>query len=531
VGEAPPVEKFLDNRSQRGRLWGAVRVLFYYRGIENLGVGYLMAMLKHHGHEIDLIFDPGLDDNLFLKAPHLAWLNRHEALLERAVAFKPDLVAIGSLTNLWPFASTMGAKLKEALGVPVVVGGHHAQALPDYVLGHPFVDMVCTGEGEIALLELVERMARGDDVTTVPGIWVKQDGIVHRNPLGPLENDLDRFPFPEKQLWWEYGCFKDNLEVFTGRGCPFKCTFCNIHYQRDLFRGAGDFLRKRSVANVMAELKENIARYDIRFVSVHDDNFTTNPHWVEEFCEAYRREVNLPWYCFGYPTTIKPRLVRAMKAANCATIFMGVDSGDPEIRRHLMERPMTDELIYRSAQLVKDAGIGLQISCIYGVPGETPEQMFKTLSMVDRIRPTQSSAYIFYPFPKTKLHDMAVAMGDLDEAGQELVRRGVSGYHHESILRHPHKDLAETLAKVTPIYARAPRFAKPALRWMIERRMKRAALLLYVMLIPLTFPFLGMEGIKVTLRMAWRALTGARLRARRPVPAKAAPPVATGEAA
>ena len=60
----------------------------------------------------------------------------------------------------------------------------------------------------------------------------------------------------------------------------------------------------------------------------------------------------------------------------CATIFMGVDSGSPEIRRHLMERPMTDELIYKSAQAVKDAGIGLQISCIYGNPGETPEQMF-----------------------------------------------------------------------------------------------------------------------------------------------------------
>ena len=84
-----------------------MRILFYYRGIENLGVGYLMSMVRSRGHEIDLIFDPGLDDNLFLKAPHLAWMNRHEALLERAKAFNPDLIAIGSLTNLWPFASKM----------------------------------------------------------------------------------------------------------------------------------------------------------------------------------------------------------------------------------------------------------------------------------------------------------------------------------------------------------------------------------------------------------------------------------------
>lgn len=491
-----------------------MRVLFYYRGIENLGVGYLMSMLKAHGHEIDLIFDPGLDDNLFLKAPHLAWMNRHEALLERAKGFRPGLVAIGALTNLWPFASKMAQKLKQHLGVPIVVGGHHAQALPDYILSDPNVDMVCPGEGEIALLELVRRMEAGEDLRTIPGIWVKQDGVVHRNELGPLENDLDRFPFPEKHLWWEYGCFKDNLEVFTGRGCPFKCTFCNIHYQRNIFDGKGDFLRKRSIGNVIAELKENVARYDVRFVSVHDDNFTTDPHWVEEFCEVYRKEVNLPWYCFGYPTTIKPKLVKAMKAANCATIFMGVDSGDEGIRRQLMERPMTDELIYRSAQLIKDAGIGLQISCIYGVPGETPAQMFKTLAMVDKINPTQSSAYIFYPFPKTKLHAAAVEMGYLDEAGEEKVRQGISGYHHESILKHPYKELAETLAKVTPIYARTPAPLKPAMNFIIAHRMKRLALFLYVCLIPLTFPFLGMEGIKVTLRMAWRAVRGRRARVR-----------------
>src|SRR4029453_10959762 len=124
----------------------------------------------------------------------------------------------------------------------------------------------------------------------------------------------------------------------------------------EIFRGKGDFLRKRSIPNVMTEFKENLAKYDVKFVSVHDDNFTTDPHWVEEFCEAYRKEVNLPWYCFGYPTTLKPRLLKAMKSANCATIFMGVDSGSPDIRRHLMERPMTHEPIYKSAHSVKDAG-------------------------------------------------------------------------------------------------------------------------------------------------------------------------------
>ena len=499
-----------------------MRVLFYYRGIENLGVGYCMSMLKSHGHEIDLIFDPGLDDNLFIKFPQLAWMNRHQELLERARGFKPDLIAMGCLTNLYPFATKMAEKLKEAMPeVPILMGGHHAQALPDYILSNPNIDMVCIGEGEIALLELANRMERGEDYTSVPTMWIKKDGLIHRNEMGPLQNELDDFPFPEKQLWHDYGCFQDNLEVFTGRGCPFKCTFCNIHYQREIFKGHGNFLRKRSIANVMEELKENLQKYDPQYVSVHDDNFTTNPKWVEEFCEAYRKEINLPWYCFGYPTTIRPNLVAAMKAANCHTIFMGVDSGDPDIRRHMMERPMEDDLIKTAAQRIIDAGIGLQASCIYGNPGEQPEQMFKTLQMIDEIKPTQSSAYVFYPFPKTKMYDASVQLGYLDEEGEEKVRQGISGYHHESILKHPHKELAETLAKITPVYAKSPDFMKPAIRWIIRHRMKRLALFLYVLLIPLTFPYLGVEGIKVTLRMAWKAMSGNRTPKAEPVPTDA----------
>ena len=200
-----------------------MRVLFYYRGVESLGVGYLMSMLKHNGHEIDLIFDPGLDDNLFLKAPFLAWLNRDQALMERAKAFQPDLICVSVLTNIYPFVRKWCRRLKEEIGVPILAGGHHIQALPDYVLENPDIDMVCTGEGEVAVLELANRMERGERIVDIPGLWVKDADGVHKNDLGPLVDDLDTFPFPEKDLWHEYGCFHDNLEVFTGRGCASRC--------------------------------------------------------------------------------------------------------------------------------------------------------------------------------------------------------------------------------------------------------------------------------------------------------------------
>lgn len=502
---------------------GAVRVLFWYRGMENLGLGYLMSMLKHHGHEVDLIFEPGLDDNGWLRLPPLDAFNRHDALMERAKAFRPDLVAIGAPTNLWPHASRAAMRLKAELGVPIVVGGHHAQGLPEYVISQPYVDIVCTGEGEIALAELANRLEAGADITDIPTLWVKQDGVIHRNEIGPLENNLDAFPYPEKQLWREYGCFRDNLEVFTGRGCPFKCTFCNIHHQRELFEGKGDFLRKRSVENVIAELEHHLRRYDVRYVSLHDDNFTTNVRWVEEFCDVYTDRIGLPWYCFGYPTTIKPRLLRAMKGANCSMIFMGVDSGDAEVRSALMERPMTDELIYEKARLLHEHGITSFLSTVYGAPGETDTQMMKTLDMVANIRPTQCSGNVFYPLPKTKLHDRAVAEGYLTEEGQEKVRLGLSSFHHESILDHPHKALAETLATMTPVYAKAPDAVRPLLRRMIDRRMHRTAKAIYAALIPITFTFIGKEAIVSGLIMMRQAMGLRKRRPQRDEPAVVGP--------
>jgi anaerobic magnesium-protoporphyrin IX monomethyl ester cyclase len=493
-----------------------MRVLFYYRGVESLGVGYLMSALKRAGHEIDLIFDPGLDDNLFLRVPFLKRLNGEQALLERAKAFAPDLICVSILTSIYPFAKEWCHKLKQVLDAPIVAGGAHVQALPDYVLSDPNVDIVCVGEGEQPLVELANRLERGEDISNIPSLWVKAaDGSVRKNPLAPLDEELDAIAFPEKDLWYEYGAFHDNLEVFTGRGCPFRCTFCNIHFQRDSYRKAGGrFLRKRSVANVMEELRQNLHLYDPKMVSIHDDNFTTNKSYVLEFCEAYRREVNLPWYCFGYPTTFSPELTGAMAAANCRTIFMGVDSGSESVRRDLMSRPMKNELIQDAARMVQEAGVGLQISCIYGCPTETEEQMFETLDMVTRIRPTQCSSYVFYPLPRTRLHDYSIEQGLLDEEGQQMVREGRSGYHHDSILRHPHKDLAETLAKVTPLYAKVA-WLRPLLRVLIRFRLKRVALALYVLLIPFIFPHLGLEGVTITLKMAYRSLTQRAFKPRR----------------
>ena len=281
-----------------------MKVLFYYRGIESLGIESLMSYLKMKGHEVQLIFDPGLDDNLFVKLDFMKRYNQYKYLLDKAKAFEPDIIALSIPTNLYPFINNILPHLKKILPVPVIAGGPHVSALPEYVLQNENIDMVCIGEGEEAFAELLDKMQQGVDASDTKNIWFKKDGRIIKNDLRDLIKDLNRLPFPEKELFYEYGCFRDTLELVTGRGCPFNCTFCNIHFQRKLMMGKGNFLRRKSVPVVIEEIEDSLKKYDIKYVSFHDDTFTINAEWLEEFAELYRRNINLPFYCFAYPTTV-----------------------------------------------------------------------------------------------------------------------------------------------------------------------------------------------------------------------------------
>ncbi len=137
-----------------------MRVLFYSRGVEELGVGYVMSYLEKKGHQVELIFDPGLDNNLYYRLDILKFLNKWDNLIRKAVDWKPDLVAFSTLTNIFPFALEFARRLKEHLNVPFIFGGIHPTLLSESVLQHDEIDYVIRGEGEYPLEELVTSLER-----------------------------------------------------------------------------------------------------------------------------------------------------------------------------------------------------------------------------------------------------------------------------------------------------------------------------------------------------------------------------------
>jgi len=485
-----------------------VKVLFYYRGSASIGIQYLSAILKQNGHKVELLFDPGLDDNLFIKCRFLHKLNCYDKLLEKAHRFSPDLIAFSVPSNLYPFVKRMAALLKKDLKTPIIAGGPHPTILPEHVLADENIDMICIGEGDYALLELADKMEKDRDIYSIENIWFKKDGKILKNKVRPLIENLDILPFPDKELFYNYGVFEELVPALASRGCPFQCTFCANHAYQKMYKGKGKYVRMRSVDNLIEELKEDIRRIKgLKYFVFYDDTFTLDHKWLEEFSKKYRKQIGIPFDCCAHPSTVDERIVSYLKEANCYKVFLGIDSGDDRIRRQIMKRYVSQEQIVRSARLIKSKGIKLTVSAIFGFPDEDESAMWKTAKLTSDTRPNSTSSYIFYPYYGTDAFEHSRAKGYLNEEDISLIKNGTGSYHQKTLLKHPHAMIANTYSKMLPIYNKAPKWLKPVVKKLIDKKQYKLANFLYIILIPILFPLIGFYGIKDTVRMARKAVS------------------------
>ncbi len=492
-----------------------MRVLFYVRGVEQLGVGYLMSYLEKRGHKVELLFDRGLDNNLYYRLPALKFLNRWDRLIETAVEWKPDLVAFSAVTNIFPFALEFARRLKTRIDVPFVFGGVHPTVLPEYVLENDEIDYVVRGEGEYAL----EELAAGVDAKRINNLCFKENGRVRVNPLRPLIRDLDELPFPRKEEFYREGVFKKQLYVITARGCPFRCTYCiNDYYRNRLYRelpGPVPYVRRRSPQNVIEEIKYFKNRYPITHIYFVDETFVTDKKWTLEFLEIYAREITDITFSFQYYPKFMYEDV-ARKIAETGGSFAGaaIETANEDFRRDILRRRHSNDEILESMRMLQRHNVKIGASAIFGIPFETSEIRWETVRLIEKSNPDIVYSYLMYPFPGTEIARMALERGFLSPDNWEKAKMGVSSYHQDSILDLPDIANAATMAKLLPLYIKAPGFLKPLLRWFMKRRLPRLAHLLYVTTVPYTYALEGCTGewvadqLRVLRRSLWRGKSG-----------------------
>lgn len=433
-----------------------MKVMFLCRGAEYLGVEYLSACLKARGHRTELCFDPGFDDTFFFRAGMLKRFNRWPSLVERVRSYAPDVLAVSSLTNTYPYVLALLREIKKVHRCYTVIGGIHATAIPEEVLREGLFDAVCVGEGEEALVELLDRLAGDDNSTAVNNFYFVKGGEIVRNPLNPLITDLDRLPFADKELFYRCGAFSSTMTVLSGRGCPFSCSFCVNDHHRRLYRGLGCYVRQYSPERLVEELKFHLRSLPVTSFNFQDDILTIDNNWLAQFCELYGREIGRPFQCNVHPKFVDEEIVRSLKAAGCNSVCMGVQSAVPTVRREQMRRTESNEEIEAAVEMFKKYRLPICLEYIFGMPSETYAEIKENFVFNRRLRPANTSTFILYPFPGTTAFETLRSAGQLDEPTVAKIYRGDGSYHYDSLLKLPEKRLSDSAKELFPALTRLP---------------------------------------------------------------------------
>jgi len=396
------------------------------------GLGYLSSVLKEGGHETSLIYlqrEPARDN-----------------FLERVAAVAPELMAFSSTTHQYPYVERCARWIKGSVPeLCTVVGGIHPTLVPEETLANPAFDVVCVGEGEYPLLDMVTAMQEGRDIATTPNLWLRRRGRVIKNPLRPLLANLDELPFPDRELFGFDQILANSdgwVDMMVGRGCPYQCSYCCNPALRERFEGLGKYVRFRSVDNVLAEIRFLARRYDVKTLNFQDDVFTLDREWTVQFSEAYGKEFDVPfWINTRIERINDEEMIAALARAGCLGVRIGIESGNEALRTRILKRRMSNDEIRHAFALLRQYGLSVYTCNMLGIPGETATMIQETIALNRELEPTELQFSVFYPYPMTELHDLCVREGYLVE-GESLP----SYYGRESILRLPTLSAAE-LAK------------------------------------------------------------------------------------
>jgi anaerobic magnesium-protoporphyrin IX monomethyl ester cyclase len=382
-----------------------LHLLFIIKEIDNEPQGILLisSVLKQAGHRISLV------------------VATEEDPLEAARRLRPDVVGYTVYTGPHTWYLGLNQRIRAQLpGVFSVFGGPHPTFFPE-MIEQPGVDGLCIGEGEYAMLDLMNALERnGNGVTltqpSIPNWWFKLNGEVVRNPLRTLLTgaELDALPFPDRELL--YAAHKQSRRTkikpfITGRGCPYDCAFCFNKAYSDLYQGQGRRFRRRSVDHVIRELVEVTSRYDVRFVLFMDDTFILQNKWLEAFMARYKDEIGLPFWCQVRANLVTEQNAALFKDAGCASVSFGLETGNDRLRNAVLNRNMSRQEILGAAETLRRHGIPLMTNNMLGLPTGTLQNDFETLELNIQCRPAYANVFLFQPYPKTALGEWAYQQG------------------------------------------------------------------------------------------------------------------------
>ena len=333
-----------------------MKIVFVTVANENIAIELLSSFLKERGCDVKVIFDPRVfatEAFDFKKLASFFDISKH--IVKQINEEKPDLIGFSIFTFNYQYYLKLAKAIKKSgQEAPIVFGGIHPTSVPDRVIKEECVDIVCVGEGEYALLELLENLKKGEKRTDIKNLWFKKGKQVIKNPCRPLIADLDKLPFPDKEMFYKiYPSFiRDDYSALSSRGCPFACTYCGNNVLRKTFYGLGKVVRRRSPKNIVDELVWAKEKFGIKKVTFVDDVFGQDQKWLKAFAKDYKKRVDLPYIIITHPLFMTKPIVELLVDSGCYFLLFGIQSASEKTRREVLKRYETNKDIFRPLSFV-----------------------------------------------------------------------------------------------------------------------------------------------------------------------------------
>lgn len=381
-----------------------------------IGLAYIAAVLSKNGHEVKIIDALGESFNkfsLYKDDIYIRGLNIDE-IVEEVKKSDPDLVGISNMyTFAFPLVKDMVGAIKNAMPVPIVIGGAHPSIETEKTLVSSQVDYVIIGEGEYTFLNLIEHLENRLQLDKIDGLGYKIHDRVVINPKTKFIGNLDELPFPRMDLlpmknYFEakeaHGPVKKNkwIPIITSRGCPFKCSFCGtVMIWHRLWR-------PRSAKNVVDEIESYIDKWGIKEVHFNDENMSLDINRVRQICnEIIERKLDIIWQV---PNGIRVEhlerdTISLMKKSGCYHITVAPENASEHVL-NLMNKDIDLQHVREVIRWCKQLGIKTAAYFMFGFPCERKEDVLITLRysrLLARDGLDEVVYSLFTPLPGSKI--------------------------------------------------------------------------------------------------------------------------------
>jgi len=471
-----------------------VKITFVQRQIFALpGISTMVGSVQRSGHQADVLIE-----------------NAEKYFEKALVETRPDVVGITICSSDVNWMIETLPRIKRTIPEAfIIVGGIHPIIHTALLDEHPEIDAICVGEGEEAVVELLDALEAsrsskrlavsgeqsgkdsnqlsviGDQfaaeevggalitdhrlpITKIKNLHIRWEGRIYRNELRPLITNLDDYPEDRGIYFKRYpDLARDTLlQYIFSRGCPYPCSFCVNSSLNRIFKGLGPVQRRKSVDFSIREIKKLRQYYNNAETGFFiDDLFLYNREWVMEFLPRYKEEIGLPFICSAGPKTIDDEIADLLVETGCASVEFGIETGNEKKRKEIYHKwSFTDAEFRRQIGLLKSRGVEIYAPSMFVFPTETPADAFRTVEFYHELGVDHPFSSFLMPFPDTKIYEIAVEHGVIPE---DLKAEDLPGnYFLNSTCDIPKKRVIENIQYLFYFFVKFPWFYR-SFKWLV----------------------------------------------------------------